>query len=348
MEFQIELKEFKQFSRHLKTDKYISTTEWETIIRKIEDAFEKFNKCHRKRENNFGEFTTDDESLAIEWKFRPREECCINFDKLNFRNCFDWIMHIKVRRAQLHNILDQKPHTPDLPGFLNSDNEYNPTSSSNLYKASKKSDKNSASKNVFPSSEYSPQPVRSPDRNKKGTYTPSKIGSRSKNRSATKKGDIRIFESSDDDDEDDVEKKIAVTKISVGTKRKLYSDDLQLPNIEKTATKKTTKKLKTGSIANYFAPDAKNQPNSKPKATTEQQKLSQKTKKPTSQGRTDGGDSNKNSNLLSKISDEDVMRMNKFTEDFKRQQQETEERRQQLQNVEIVHFQEIPKTKLKW
>lgn len=351
VEFQIELKEFKQFTRHLKTDKYISTTEWETIIRKVEDTLDEFNKCHAKskHENNCGVFTTDDESLAIDWRFKPKTECCINFDKLNLRNCFDWIMHIKIRRAQPHNILDQKPNTPDLPTFANSDNEYDPTGVANLYKASKKTERIATV--VKSSYEYSPKSLNSPDRKKKGLYTPSKIVCRSQSRSA-KKGD-GIFDDDSDDDVDDLEKQIAVSTISVekssksSVKRKLDTfqnpqDDVLNQAIIKTSTKKATKKLKSGDLSGWATIIPKK---ADPKPPSRSSSSSSNVKK-SAQTKTAGGGS-ANNNIQLKISDEDRRKMIEFTEQVKRDQIEREKRRIALESVELKHCREISNTKLK-
>jgi hypothetical protein len=341
VELQIELKEFKQFKRTFKTDKYINTTEWESIVRKIEQVLSQFNKC---QENKSGKFHTDDESLTIEWKFIRKHESCINFKKLKYTNCFDWIMNVQVQRFSTTSIFDMKPNTPDVDISFD-DNEYDPkeskTTSQSQYRPSRKSD---TPVNIsLASSEYSPKPMASPTP-EVASYTPTKIESEKKPASDLH---ISIFGSDleDDDHEHNNAKEVIPEQSSptINTEKRKRRLVTLVDYSEPVYNKKTSKKKKKSEKETNEVNEHKKQPtiNKWIKPGKKQEEIdspshSRKRKK------------QNNDNLdFGKIDEKEFDKINDFLILHEQQKEHKNRRRDELKEVQYLHCRDVNDDQLK-
>lgn len=102
--FQIELKEFKAFKKTFLTDKYLTVTQWEEITRQLTAIAKKKIKASPtisdQDAENENQFEVDG-SFRVKYKFLPKEETYIDFQKLKFTYELDWILTIEILRLSL-------------------------------------------------------------------------------------------------------------------------------------------------------------------------------------------------------------------------------------------------------
>lgn len=328
VELQIEMKEYKEFKRPFKTDKYINTTEWESITRNIENILLEFNKC-QKNNRKFGEFTTEDDSLTVDWKFIAKDESCINFDKLKFNNSFGWILHVNIRRAT-SSIFDQKPNTPDYVD-ISFNNEYDPKDIQQ-YRPCKKSETN-----IIASVEYSPKPVTSPTRENGGknfNYTPSKIDIEKRSSSDLHKS-IFGSDDSDDDNKITIKKELESPKTEkLKTKKKLFNP-LEVVETESKKKNPTRSQKKTNKKVNE-APNTINTWLSKTKNATKSQEDTPSRKRKKIQHSSD-----------TEINDQDFQKIDEFILSAERDTEQKNRRRNELKDIDYLHCRNLSEDQLK-
>lgn len=100
VQFSIATKKFESFRKPFVTNKYLSLIQWEEIMFTINRVLSKQLKLSEDEQlKTKGEFTID-ESLQVTYRAKPRDECYIDFNKLDFRYNLHWIFSVAVSRPE--------------------------------------------------------------------------------------------------------------------------------------------------------------------------------------------------------------------------------------------------------
>lgn len=99
VQFSIVTKKFESFRKPFVTNKYLSLIQWEEIMSNLNRALCKQLKLSEDDQLEAeGEFRIDDEALQVTYKAKPKDECYIDFNKLEFPYNLNWILAVAVSR----------------------------------------------------------------------------------------------------------------------------------------------------------------------------------------------------------------------------------------------------------
>jgi hypothetical protein len=201
------------------TDKYLDCVQWEEIMSSLGRKIKHFVK---KGDEGVKEGEMEVNESKISYKFIPKEDSYINFDKLSFQYTLDWIMKVKIERKvekkETRNVGNQTEkekievkspiydeeieipigYEPSPPQFQTLESRYKPMKKENTETAS-----------VVVGYGYSPRPLQSPDLfDNPSTYTPTRIATE-ENGSGSQQGNLinELFGSSSEVEEEQPKQK---------------------------------------------------------------------------------------------------------------------------------------------
>lgn len=173
VQFTIDTKNFDSFRKPFVTNKYMTVIQWEETMRLLNRAIWKQLKLSETEQiETNGEFMIDGD-LHVTYRAKPKDECFIDFSKLDFPYELSWMLSVTISRSEQIQANEQtfmspkkskkessqKSSSPAITATLPSELEYDPSPETkeiaSRYTPSVKSEK--PNRRVLGTPEYCPQ-----------------------------------------------------------------------------------------------------------------------------------------------------------------------------------------------